>query len=360
MNCEPNFGDMGIFYCPYCWYKRQLARTKELRRDGGNEEKQEDDTEKMKAASVSTNTGKINTADCENGMSDDDNETIHHNQDDTSGVESLSKEKSDEQNISRAHGFENIVDGERVQEEVIAHTSDSEDDEINEDRLQIVPFSSNHLGIVEGAIHVSTKEISDVVGVLEEDQGNRGKGKSVIPNAVGTTMAVINGDAISKVPAIESFEFISTDLDTETLAVRQKRFKRTAQRARPLNVYSPKNLSFQQITNVKDKNTNQHVKATVAKNSVQCQESTKRMMTPIVGTGKRRRLHWTAEEEDMLKEGVRRFSTTMNKNIPWRKILEFGHNVFDTTRTPADLKDKWKNIMAKEAPKSNSGNVFSC
>lgn len=74
-----------------------------------------------------------------------------------------------------------------------------------------------------------------------------------------------------------------------------------------------------------------------------------------MGNVKRRRLPWTVEEEDILKEGVHRFSLTMNKNIPWRKILEFGHNVFGTNRLPVDLKDKWKKIMAKEDPKSNKG-----
>ncbi|KAI4305575.1 hypothetical protein L6164_028935 [Bauhinia variegata] len=61
---------------------------------------------------------------------------------------------------------------------------------------------------------------------------------------------------------------------------------------------------------------------------------------------KRKRLRWTTEEESLLKEGVSRFST-QNHNIPWRKILEYGSNVFNSTRTPVDLKDKWRNV-AKE------------
>ncbi|XP_027910161.1 uncharacterized protein LOC114169284 isoform X1 [Vigna unguiculata] len=62
---------------------------------------------------------------------------------------------------------------------------------------------------------------------------------------------------------------------------------------------------------------------------------------------KRKRLLWTVEEEKVLKEGVLKFSQE-NKNIPWRKILEFGCRVFDKTRTPIDLKDKWKSIISKK------------
>lgn len=39
---------------------------------------------------------------------------------------------------------------------------------------------------------------------------------------------------------------------------------------------------------------------------------------------------------------------TEDQNIPWRKILEFGCRVFDKTRTPVDLKDKWRKITSKQ------------
>lgn len=48
-----------------------------------------------------------------------------------------------------------------------------------------------------------------------------------------------------------------------------------------------------------------------------------------------------------LQKGVKTFSSTVNKNFPWRKILELGHHEFDHTRTPTDLKDKWKRICSK-------------
>ncbi|VVB09390.1 unnamed protein product [Arabis nemorensis] len=59
----------------------------------------------------------------------------------------------------------------------------------------------------------------------------------------------------------------------------------------------------------------------------------------------RRRLLWKPEEEEMLKVGVEKFAAEANKNMPWKKILEMGENVFHETRTPADLKDKWRNMI---------------
>ncbi|KAI8008657.1 hypothetical protein LOK49_LG07G02843 [Camellia lanceoleosa] len=73
-----------------------------------------------------------------------------------------------------------------------------------------------------------------------------------------------------------------------------------------------------------------------------------RLMKPSFPNVRRKKQPWTAEEEEMLKEGVQKFSTLVNKNLPWRKILEFGCHVFDGTRTPVDLKDKWRNILVKE------------
>ncbi|MFS7983923.1 putative transcription factor MYB-HB-like family [Helianthus anomalus] len=59
---------------------------------------------------------------------------------------------------------------------------------------------------------------------------------------------------------------------------------------------------------------------------------------------KRGRVLWSEQEEEMLKEGVQRYSVLTKKNLPWKKILEFGRHVFDSSRTPSDLKDKWRKI----------------
>ncbi|KAF7804094.1 uncharacterized protein G2W53_043205 [Senna tora] len=66
---------------------------------------------------------------------------------------------------------------------------------------------------------------------------------------------------------------------------------------------------------------------------------------------RRRKIPWTAEEEEILREGVHKFGVG-NKKMPWKQILEFGSNVFLKERTTGDLKDKWKNIC-KAKSKSN-------
>lgn len=69
--------------------------------------------------------------------------------------------------------------------------------------------------------------------------------------------------------------------------------------------------------------------------------------TGLFVSGKRKKLLWRKDEEEMLKEGVQKFASTAKQNLPWRKILEFGRHVFDETRTPVDLKDKWRNLLAR-------------
>ncbi|KAK9095711.1 hypothetical protein Scep_027180 [Stephania cephalantha] len=67
---------------------------------------------------------------------------------------------------------------------------------------------------------------------------------------------------------------------------------------------------------------------------------------------RRQKIPWTTEEVVKLKEGVRRFSSTDGKNMPWKKILLYGEDVFMGSRTAIDLKDKWRNILSKEGRKA--------
>ncbi|CAE5956310.1 unnamed protein product [Arabidopsis arenosa] len=65
----------------------------------------------------------------------------------------------------------------------------------------------------------------------------------------------------------------------------------------------------------------------------------------VVDDDQPKRVLWTVEEETMLKVGVERFSPTIRKNMPWKKILEMGKGIFHKTRNPSDLKDKWRNMV---------------
>ncbi|XP_039142076.1 uncharacterized protein LOC120279258 isoform X1 [Dioscorea cayenensis subsp. rotundata] len=81
------------------------------------------------------------------------------------------------------------------------------------------------------------------------------------------------------------------------------------------------------------------------------QTQNKRYSNPIVSLGRRTRLHWTAEEEEILKTAVQKFANDGERTLPWTKILDFGRHIFHKTRQPGDLKDKWRNIRNKEASK---------
>ncbi|KAL3640481.1 hypothetical protein CASFOL_015449 [Castilleja foliolosa] len=59
---------------------------------------------------------------------------------------------------------------------------------------------------------------------------------------------------------------------------------------------------------------------------------------------RRKRVAWTTAEEEKLKEGIRRLCIPNDRAIPWKKIQEFGADVFQESRSTVDLKDKWRNL----------------
>ncbi|XP_078153590.1 uncharacterized protein LOC144548436 isoform X2 [Carex rostrata] len=75
-----------------------------------------------------------------------------------------------------------------------------------------------------------------------------------------------------------------------------------------------------------------------------------RYSNKVAGPRRRNMLPWSAEEENALREGMKKFgvTVTVDGRISWSAILELYPNVFHKTRIPIDLKDKWRNIMKKE------------
>ncbi|RVX09535.1 hypothetical protein CK203_012318 [Vitis vinifera] len=76
---------------------------------------------------------------------------------------------------------------------------------------------------------------------------------------------------------------------------------------------------------------------------------------PPIHQLRRKKLAWTAKEEEILKVGVQKFSNDHDKSIPWKKIMEFGGTVFQRGRTTIDLKINGE-TFAKEA--QNQSEVF--
>ncbi|KAF7817651.1 uncharacterized protein G2W53_031620 [Senna tora] len=70
--------------------------------------------------------------------------------------------------------------------------------------------------------------------------------------------------------------------------------------------------------------------------SEKCEAQYKSPSIPQFGGLRRRTIPWTAEEEEMLREGVHKFGVG-DKRMPWKQILEFGSNVFVKERTPTRL-----------------------
>ncbi|MCO5547565.1 hypothetical protein L7F22_001016 [Adiantum nelumboides] len=65
----------------------------------------------------------------------------------------------------------------------------------------------------------------------------------------------------------------------------------------------------------------------------------------IIPGMRRKPLQWSKEEENALREGVKRFSHDNGSwGFQWTRILEFGHGKFHPSRTDVDLKDKWRNL----------------
>ncbi|PSS36331.1 Zinc finger, PHD-type, conserved site protein [Actinidia chinensis var. chinensis] len=83
--------------------------------------------------------------------------------------------------------------------------------------------------------------------------------------------------------------------------------------------------------------------------SIRHRRREKQYTYPAIPQLRRRKVPWTSVEEEILKEGVKRFSSVHDRK--WKRILEFGSNVFQKGRTTIDLKDKWRNIC-RGSPKS--------
>uniref|UniRef100_A0A5B7B543 Uncharacterized protein n=1 Tax=Davidia involucrata TaxID=16924 RepID=A0A5B7B543_DAVIN len=248
------------------------------------------------------------------------------------------------------HQFEILQVVKRVKAEHPKQVDDHQHERVVEDELQAEPLSASPVEedpTLDGTLHITTEGKQNNAEVFKENEGRMAKEEEMQEQAQETTVSSISssgGNPATQVHAKASDSFCR---DTGTVSTHRRHVKQKSPNVvHPKNVVPPRRtsrkLSFELNTT-----TEHNEKIIQTSKSGKFQEPSERLRNPAFPSGRRKKLPWTDEEEEMLREGVQKFSTTVNKNLPWRKILEFGHHVFDRTRTPVDLKDKWRNILVK-------------
>ncbi|KAK2647718.1 hypothetical protein Ddye_015207 [Dipteronia dyeriana] len=313
----PEFDESGKFCCPYCFYKRKTQMKQKLRKKA---------MEAKKCLSVFLDFK----------VSSDDNVRMNEERD---------REK--EPNVLPPGGERNHVDREdkvvtnQVEDHFVPLESQQQD---KEDNIKLSDFFSRPKTVVEHQ--------RDLIAPISHQGDKIRHGHEKLPGVESTV------DCIGKEQSGEQ----KSDSDTEIPLTRQRR-RTIEKKAQPQNVEKKARTSEKkaQPQNVEKKARPQNVdspkkfSSPKSANPVKINKTTKQQASPRnflnlpFANEKRKRQHWKTEEEEMLREAVHKFSSTVNKNLPWRKILESGHHVFDPTRNPTDLKDKWRNMMAKES-----------
>ncbi|XP_030949475.1 uncharacterized protein LOC115973357 isoform X2 [Quercus lobata] len=300
--------DLEQFYCPYCLHKRALVQKEQLRKKA---ELAKEDLLKFLGTNAVGGDG-LKQKDGEEKRCQDQHNTDEEQMTEDGALDASKGSqgglKIHEENISEAHQSKFAEDVENIQLEMNA----------------------------DGALDRSKGGSKDGLKVPEENKGRSKDEEQMQPKSPKQTS---NADFASR----------TTDSDMEILAARVCRIKQRAQKKPfPQNDDSPRKLSSQENSTTEKKVTSKNKKHAASKKSRQPQVSTKQLTTMPFPTAKRKRLLWTAEEENMLKEGVHHVSASAKKNVPWRKILELGRHIFHKSRTPEDLKDKWRTMLAKE------------
>ncbi|XP_065880869.1 uncharacterized protein [Euphorbia lathyris] len=394
---EPKY-DEGKFYCPYCWYKLLQARTEELRKKVmlarkdvnsflnfrsevtcGDKEKQNSKSAEQNDLNVRKIIGESNRCEhvksmdvdeeVQNGareMEEDHQHNINENlpSGDKSGEVAVreraregeedhqhnineklqcgdqSGEVAECEKISATHAHEILEEEVGMEQGKNDEQDDDEKDEgTNADDGRGEALNAQCVAektVVDGAFQGSPGAKSETSNTSKRGRVSMEKEDQIDKDAPTANVSWTSVDGAFNGPDVP-------DSETENLVVRLRHVKRRESQ----NTDSPKKSA---LPTRSTKATGKPVDevAPLKKPKQPKMPAIKFIGLPFAHE-KRRRLLWKPEEEEMLREGVHKFSTTANKNLPWRKILEFGRHIFDPSRNPTDLKDKWRSIMAKES-----------
>ncbi|XP_008462017.2 protein CHROMATIN REMODELING 4-like isoform X2 [Cucumis melo] len=404
MSCEPSFDEDGRFYCPYCSYKRALIRVNELRRKtmvakralsdfidtrmvGGGNSPRVGEAGKKKSDDISTCGVDVDLPNygshlCNESSRDQD---IQVEQNQSNEGENFARAEGDVQPTSMVGVNSEIHDGPIVSN--VSNDSHSApvvqpcEDKMDEETHEAETSGTHQVKSLEDKDDGKTmdEEILRPIDDIQDDRIAEDQGQLEIPGAYqdGEETAQDKDDGREQIQPdnermLENIipASVDNDLKNETTA-KKRRFKTKANRRTDLqNVNSPRKSLRLQTPEVKKsphirtpepRKNSPHIqtpkpqkdhaikieKVSVSRNLKPQSASHNHLKSLDFHGGKRKRMRWSVEEEEMLREGVQKFSSTANKNLPWRKILEFGRHIFDDTRTPVDLKDKWRNLLGR-------------
>ncbi|KAF8414311.1 hypothetical protein HHK36_002313 [Tetracentron sinense] len=333
MRCSASFDDMGNFYCPYCSYKRAVAEYCQARKKAAlakkslslfidinmmnaHQPKQAAETIKRKESNQSSMAG--------DGIHLDE---THENRQCGEILSNQSVQAAEDNQQAEAHETSVCLSrgGNHAQQD-----DDPQCWTVVQDQQQAEP-SIAHCGDEVPCVEGETTLDGETLHLVLTE------GKRVNAKTFEENLHIREGEQMQ---ACESSISLTRNRDDEQQLDNHQHRKVVMKRLQePSIAYDGEHQNAEDIT--------------FSKSGLR---PAKRFSNPGFINLRRKKLHWTAEEEEMLREGVQKFSTAANKNYPWRKILDFGRHVFDGTRTPVDLKDKWRNILGREGSRGRSFN----
>ncbi|KAG8386692.1 hypothetical protein BUALT_Bualt03G0175400 [Buddleja alternifolia] len=299
MGCPARFDDEGHFYCPYCLYKQAVADSRQAR---------------------------------EIAMERKNALLIFMGEDSTGTEERFGKNKRAEAKL-------------HIQSKVSAPNVNKTTCDDGKRRRNSDAFLNQ--STQRGDKHIiSDSEEEEEIQEVESETSSGSKGTDT---SLGTQELEKNSNA-------EEEKIQEAEMETSSASSGEDPSFTVRERSKRAKAVSTKSRLFKQSVKNKQKSKSVNTPGSTSQRSSSALKTDEvldeEVETPgrdkdTLGSGKRKRSFWREEEEVMLKAGVKKFSSKVNKNLPWKKILDLGRDVFDGSRSPSDLKDKWRNMLAK-------------
>ncbi|KAK1439726.1 hypothetical protein QVD17_05546 [Tagetes erecta] len=354
MGCDARFDDVGNFHCPYCVYKQHTAEAIRLRSkvmltkkalsafleakpgDGNRQEPVVEMGNKEDEISLQDKlVGEHHSVSLDAEMRDDDcQEPVVEMA--NKEVEISLKDKLVDEHHSVSLDAEMRDNNHR---EPVVEMADKNIETSSKDKV----VDENHPASLENA-----DEIQDIlVPETPNEVSSQNEGVDGVKNVNTCTVMVVykpNSDHADASNQLQSDVRKRMKLDQQT-GNGECKFKVVDQakesKGADILLTTEKKITFKfrnkSVTFNMNGRKEEHVKEQEAK-------MVSKQLSMIDRNKRCRRVFWSEQEEEMLKEGVQKYSLETKKNLPWKKILEFGRHVFDSSRTPSELKDKWRYI----------------